>query len=142
MLESMKPVSDRSTTTSPPAAIASSTWARTSGAVDRSCSPRRTSTWIPPSDSTPICPALTRVSESARSDDLTYRGNVCRHSGRGRPPSQRNATGRTQMAQLDGKKIAFLATDGVEQSELTEPFAAVEKAGAKAELVSLEHEIG
>jgi len=43
------------------------------------------------------------------------------------------------MAQLQGKKIAFLATDGVEQSELAEPFAAVEKAGAKAELVSLEH---
>jgi len=42
------------------------------------------------------------------------------------------------MAQLHGKKIAFLATDGVEQSELTEPFAAVQKAGAKAELVSLE----
>ena len=43
------------------------------------------------------------------------------------------------MAQLDGKTIAFLATDGVEQSELAEPFAAIEKAGAKAELVSLEH---
>ena len=43
------------------------------------------------------------------------------------------------MAQLDGKRIAFLATDGVEQSELAEPFAAVEKAGAKAELVSLAH---
>jgi protease I len=43
------------------------------------------------------------------------------------------------MAQLDGKKIAFLATDGVEQSELAEPFAAVEKAGGKAELVSLGH---
>jgi len=43
------------------------------------------------------------------------------------------------MAQLEGKTIAFLATDGVEQSELAEPFAAVEKAGAKAELVSLEH---
>ena len=43
------------------------------------------------------------------------------------------------MAQLDGKRIAFLATDGVEQSELAEPFAAIEKAGAKAELVSLEH---
>ena len=43
------------------------------------------------------------------------------------------------MAQLDGKKIAFLATDGVEQSELAEPFAAVEKAGAEAELVSLGH---
>ena len=43
------------------------------------------------------------------------------------------------MAQLQGKRIAFLATDGVEQVELTEPFAAVERAGAKAELVSLAH---
>ena len=43
------------------------------------------------------------------------------------------------MAQLEGKKVAFLATDRVEQSELAEPFAAVEKAGAQAELVSLEH---
>ena len=43
------------------------------------------------------------------------------------------------MAQLQGKRIAFLATDGVEQVELIEPFAAVEKAGAKAELVSLAH---
>ena len=43
------------------------------------------------------------------------------------------------MAQLQGKKIAFLAADGVEQVELTEPFEAVQKAGAEAELVSLEH---
>jgi len=43
------------------------------------------------------------------------------------------------MAQLQGKRIAFLATDGVEESELAAPFAAVEKAGAKAELVSLGH---
>ena len=42
------------------------------------------------------------------------------------------------MGKLDGKKIAFLATDGVEQSELTEPWKAVEKEGGKPELVSLE----
>jgi protease I len=42
------------------------------------------------------------------------------------------------MAHLQGKKIAFLAADGVEQVELTEPFEAVQKAGADAELVSLE----
>ncbi len=39
---------------------------------------------------------------------------------------------------LDGKRIAFLATDGVEQIELTEPRIAVENAGADTELVSLE----
>jgi protease I len=43
-----------------------------------------------------------------------------------------------EMADLSGKKIAFLATDMVEQVELTEPWKAVEKAGGKPELVSLE----
>jgi protease I len=38
---------------------------------------------------------------------------------------------------LDGKKIAILATDGVEQVELTEPRKALEEAGATTELVSL-----
>ena len=42
------------------------------------------------------------------------------------------------MGKLDGKKIAFLAADGVEQSELTEPWKAVEEAGGNPELVSLE----
>jgi protease I len=41
------------------------------------------------------------------------------------------------MGKLDGKKIAFLAADGVEQSELTQPWKAVEAAGGKPELVSL-----
>jgi len=39
---------------------------------------------------------------------------------------------------LQGKKIAILATDGVEQVELTEPRKALEEAGATTELVSLE----
>ena len=39
---------------------------------------------------------------------------------------------------LEGKRVAFLATDGVEQVELTEPWKAVEEAGGKPELVSLE----
>ncbi len=38
---------------------------------------------------------------------------------------------------LNGKKIAFLATCGFEQSELTQPWEAVKKAGATVELVSL-----
>ena len=42
------------------------------------------------------------------------------------------------MAELNGKRIAFLATDMVEQIELTEPWKAVEQAGGKPELVSLE----
>ncbi|MDG4821545.1 type 1 glutamine amidotransferase [Asanoa sp. WMMD1127] len=39
--------------------------------------------------------------------------------------------------QLDGKRIAFLATDGVEEAEYAEPRDAVEKAGATAELISI-----
>ncbi|TML56280.1 MAG: type 1 glutamine amidotransferase [Actinobacteria bacterium] len=39
---------------------------------------------------------------------------------------------------LEGKRIAFLATDMVEQVELTEPWKAVRDEGAKVELVSLE----
>ena len=42
------------------------------------------------------------------------------------------------MADLKGKRIAFLATDMVEQIELTEPWKAVEQAGADIDLVSLE----
>ncbi len=38
---------------------------------------------------------------------------------------------------LQGKKIAFLATDGVEQVELTEPWKAVRDAGAELHLISL-----
>lgn len=37
---------------------------------------------------------------------------------------------------LDGKRIAFLATDGFEQVELTQPWDALKKAGAKVVLVS------
>ncbi len=42
------------------------------------------------------------------------------------------------MPSLQSKTVAFLATDGVEQVELTEPWKAVEQAGGKAELVSLQ----
>jgi len=39
---------------------------------------------------------------------------------------------------LDGRTVAFLAMDGVEQVELTEPWKAVEAEGGKPELISLE----
>ena len=42
------------------------------------------------------------------------------------------------MGKLDGKRIAFLATDGVEQVELTEPLKAVRDAGAEVDVISLE----
>ena len=42
------------------------------------------------------------------------------------------------MAKLQDKRVAFLATNGVEQVELTEPWKAVEKEGGSPELISLE----
>ncbi len=39
---------------------------------------------------------------------------------------------------IEGKKVAFLATDGVEQVELTEPWKAVREAGGEPELIALE----
>jgi deglycase len=43
------------------------------------------------------------------------------------------------MAQrLQDKKVAFVATDGVEQVELTEPWKAVEDEGGTPELISIE----
>lgn len=41
------------------------------------------------------------------------------------------------MSQLAGKRIAFLATDGVEQVELTRPWDELKRAGAQVELVSI-----
>jgi protease I len=43
------------------------------------------------------------------------------------------------MGKLDGKRIAFMATDGVEQIELTEPLKAVKNEGAQVDLISLEN---
>lgn len=40
--------------------------------------------------------------------------------------------------QLTGKKVAFLATNGFEQSELARPWEALKNAGATVELISLE----
>jgi protease I len=39
---------------------------------------------------------------------------------------------------LEGRKVAFLLTDGVEQVELTEPWKTVESEGGTPELISLE----
>jgi protease I len=41
-------------------------------------------------------------------------------------------------SELKGKRIAFLATHGVEQVELTEPWKAVEEAGGEPVLIALE----
>jgi deglycase len=42
------------------------------------------------------------------------------------------------MGKLDGKRVAFLATDGVEQVELAEPIEAVRGEGAEVDVISLE----
>ncbi len=42
------------------------------------------------------------------------------------------------MAALDGRRVAILATDGVEEVELTQPRDAVTEAGATAEIVSVD----
>jgi protease I len=41
------------------------------------------------------------------------------------------------QTRLSGRRVAFLATDGVEQVELTEPWKAVKDAGATPELISI-----
>ena len=40
---------------------------------------------------------------------------------------------------IEGKRVAFLATDGVEEVEYTEPRKAVESAGGTAELLSIKN---
>lgn len=42
-----------------------------------------------------------------------------------------------KASKLKNKKIAFLATNGVEQIELTKPWNAIKEAGAEVELISL-----
>lgn len=42
-----------------------------------------------------------------------------------------------QQAPLQGKRVAFLATDGVEEVEYTEPRSTAERAGAQVELISI-----
>ena len=44
------------------------------------------------------------------------------------------------MSKLVGKKIAFLATDGVEQIELTQPWEELEAAGAELSLLSIKED--
>ena len=41
------------------------------------------------------------------------------------------------MNQLEGKKVAILATDGFEESELIEPKKALDNADVKTEIISL-----
>src|SRR5262249_60960011 len=47
-----------------------------------------------------------------------------------------NAEANPMAGELQDKKVAVLATDGVEQVELTEPVKALKAAGAQVEVVS------
>src|SRR4029079_19791251 len=74
-------------------------------------------------------------------DDGIPGSAVCPRLRAGTPagPKQSETRRSNMSGRLDGKKIAILATDGVEQVELTEPRKALEDAGATTELVSLAH---
>jgi protease I len=52
-----------------------------------------------------------------------------------RSNTARNPEG-TMPGELEGRKVAFLATDGYEEVELTEPWSALKQAGADVVLVS------
>jgi protease I len=51
-----------------------------------------------------------------------------------------SAAARTNDRPLEGRRVAVLATDGVEQAELVQPMEALRAAGAQVHLVSLEVE--
>jgi protease I len=53
-------------------------------------------------------------------------------------PAGSNRKDSSMSDRIDGKRIAFLATNGVEQVELTRPWKAVKDAGGTPELISLE----
>ncbi len=44
---------------------------------------------------------------------------------------------RSEQSSLQGKKVAFLLTDGFEQVEFTRPWEEIKKAGAQTVLVSI-----
>lgn len=62
--------------------------------------------------------------------------STVRNDGRQNAPSTPGARPMGDKDILAGRTIAILATDGVEEVELTEPVAALQKAGARTVLVS------
>src|SRR3954452_15285905 len=60
------------------------------------------------------------------------------HALPGRWRETRFDEGSCMAGELEGKRIAFLCTDGVEQVELTQPLDAVRQAGGRPQLISLE----
>jgi protease I len=66
------------------------------------------------------------------------RGDVQTGARRVRAPRNHSHPEELTMGTLDGRRVAILATDGVEEVELTKPRDAVTEAGATAEIVSLD----
>jgi protease I len=60
-----------------------------------------------------------------------------RQEQRAGPGAGRHRTGKAKFMKLSGKRIAILATDGFEQSELLEPLDRLKQEGAEVEIVSL-----
>jgi protease I len=62
---------------------------------------------------------------------------IARNVGRRRTNDQHGRSG--AMADLNGRKVAVLVTDGFEQIELTEPVAALRDAGAETRIIAPRH---
>jgi protease I len=63
-----------------------------------------------------------------------------RNEQSGSASSTQSAAASTNVRPLEGRRVAVLATDGVEQVELVQPVEALRAAGAEVHLVSLECE--
>src|SRR4051812_13453665 len=85
------------------------------------------------------CPASAKVPGQRGTAALPadFRINAFRARPRLVRPSKRDEGVELAEQQLSGKKIAFLATDMVEEVELTEPWKAVKDAGGQPELLSI-----
>ena len=110
-------------------------WARTRGSTRCACCRWPASSPTPSGrcSRTPASPrsSTTRTSSEAVCSPPRASMPEVRHC---RPSNRRSYV----AGELQGRKIAFLATDGVEQIEYTDPRKAVEEAGATAHLVALE----
>jgi len=80
-------------------------------------------------------PTTSRVAES-RDGSVPLPARTPRHTAR-YPSAHRGKANSMTNQKLNGKKVAFLATDGVEQVELEKPLEAVREAGGEPELISL-----
>ena len=80
-----------------------------------------------------IPPGNGRRSRTTRRSGATRSSAGVNPLGPGRDRAYRDV-----MTQLNGKRIAFVATDGFEDSELTSPWRAVTEAGANATLIAPE----